>query len=104
MFGEALRLIRVFHDMKQSELASRLGISGSYLSEIERGKKEPSLDLVERYSAEFEMPMSSILFFSESIDDAGAASEKARKSKGVIAKKVVSFLSLIETRTESNEA
>lgn len=29
MLGEALRLIRVFHDLKQSELAERLEISQS---------------------------------------------------------------------------
>lgn len=38
MLSEALRLIRVFHDMKQTELAQRLGISKSYLSEIEKDR------------------------------------------------------------------
>lgn len=42
MIGEALRLIRVYHDLKQSDLADRLGISQSHLSEIERSKKAPS--------------------------------------------------------------
>ena len=39
MLSEALRLIRVFHDMKQTELADRLSISKSYLSEIEGGEE-----------------------------------------------------------------
>ncbi len=43
MLGEALRLIRVFHDLKQNELARQLGVSQSHLSDIERGEKTPSL-------------------------------------------------------------
>ena len=39
MLSEALRLIRVFHDLKQTELADRLGVSKSYLSEIESGEE-----------------------------------------------------------------
>ena len=35
MNGEVLRLLRVFNDIKANELAKQLGISKSYLSEIE---------------------------------------------------------------------
>ena len=50
MLGEALRLIRVFHDVKLNELAEQLGVSKGYISEIESQKKKPSLDLIEKYS------------------------------------------------------
>ena len=63
MLTEALRLIRVFHDMKQNELATHLGISKSHLSEIESGKKQPSLQLIERYSSEFGIPAVIYLVF-----------------------------------------
>ena len=71
MLSEALRLIRVFHDLKQVEAAEKLGISKSHLSEIERGMKTPSLEVIERYSKQFGIPMSSIMFFSENIEKAG---------------------------------
>jgi len=100
MLFEALRLIRVFHDLKQVELADKLGISKSYLSEIERGKKVASIELIEKYSTLFNIPSSSILFFSENIDSNFASSDRARKAKGVIAGKVLSFLALIESKTE----
>ena len=48
MLGEALRLIRVYHDLKQKQVAERLDISTSYLSEIEKGHKTPSLELIQR--------------------------------------------------------
>ena len=103
MLSEALRLIRVFHDLKQSELAEELSISNSYLSEIESGKKEPSLELIRAYALRFDIPVSSILFFAENLDSDFEASEKARKSRGVIAKKIVNFLTLIESRTNAKK-
>ncbi len=73
MLSEALRLIRIFHDVKQRDMAARLRIAPSYLSEIEAGKKEPTMQLLRKYSEEFKIPMSSILFFAEHLEDKHAA-------------------------------
>ena len=56
MINEALKLIRVFHDLRQFELAEHLKVSKSHISEIESGTKTPSLELMEKYSAEFRIP------------------------------------------------
>lgn len=69
MINEALRLVRVFHDYKSYELAEKLGISASYLSEIENGKKKPSFELLNKYSEVFNMRPSTILFFSEELNN-----------------------------------
>lgn len=91
MLNRALRLIRVFHDMKQQELAAKLEISNSHLSEIESGTKKPSLALLEKYTEVFKIPLSSILFFSENLD-ASPSEQKAQQfvSSGVL--KIMSFL------------
>lgn len=99
MLTEALRLIRVFHDMKQNELAARLGISKSHLSEIENGRKQPRLQLVERYSSEFGIPTSSILFFAENLENPSQSTTAASHARGVIARKVITFLQLVENRS-----
>lgn len=65
MIDRALRLTREFHRMKQGELAKRLGISTSYLSEIEHGKKAASLELLDQYSKVFNVPASTFLLFKE---------------------------------------
>lgn len=88
MLNEALRLVRVFHDIKQSQLAEMLGISRSYLSEIESGKKVASIDLLEKYAEIFEIPPSSLLLFSENIEK-GIPSEKARV---MFAKKIIKIM------------
>lgn len=90
MINEALRLFRVFHDMKSIELAEKLGISASYLSEIEKGKKNPSLKLLEKYAEVFNISTSSILSFSEKLQ----SNQEGIKEK--IAKNVVNFLKNIE--------
>ncbi len=69
MISKALKTIRQFHKVKQKDFADKIGIVPSYISEIENGKKEPSLEIIEKYSKEFNIPVSSILLFSEQIDD-----------------------------------
>ncbi|MGV0983541.1 MAG: helix-turn-helix domain-containing protein [Limnohabitans sp.] len=88
MQHDALRLVRVFHDMSQTELAGRLGISKSYLSELERGeKKKITLDLLERYAQIFNIPASSLVFFAEQVDEG-----KTEHVRTAIAGKVVKML------------
>ena len=47
------------------EMSEALRISSSYLSEIEREKKEPSLTVLQRYSEVFNLKLSTLLRFSE---------------------------------------
>lgn len=96
MLSEALRLIRVFHDLKQIELAEKLGISSSYLSELESGTKVPSLELIERYSREFRIPTSAIMFFSEQLPLA----RRGESAKTMIASKVLDLLRFIESKAD----
>lgn len=95
MLGEALRLIRVYHDLKQKQVAEQLGISTSYLSEIEKGHKTPSLDLVQRYSDIFGLPVSSIMFFAESVEDGGAYD----RARSFVAGKMVGLMQFLEARS-----
>lgn len=93
MLGEALRLIRVYHDLKQKDAAVLLGISTSYLSEIEKGRKTPSLELIQSYSDKFGIPVSSIMFFAESVE--GGTFDRARS---LVAGKMIGLMQFLETR------
>lgn len=94
MQNDALRLVRVFHDMSQTALAGKLGISKSYLSEIEKGeKKKVTLELLERYSEVFKIPVSSLIFFAEQVGDT-----RSEKVRSVVATKVLKMLEWIATK------
>ena len=68
MIAEALRLLRTYHKTSQSRLAMDLGVSKSYLSEIESGKKKVTLDILKQYSSHFDVPLSALFFFAEELD------------------------------------
>lgn len=67
--GEALRLIRVLNGLTQKELAREIDLSDSYVSEVERGNREPSLTVIKKYSEYFRVPVSSIMLFAESVSE-----------------------------------
>ena len=96
MQHEALRLVRVFHDLNQTMLAGRLGISKSYLSELESGKKSPTLELLQRYAETFNMPLSSLLFFAENVGNPS----RSDKVRAAIAGKTLKMLQWIAVKDE----
>lgn len=102
MLSEALRLLRVFHDMKQSELAEQLGLSKSYISEIENSNRTPSLEVIEKYADIFRIPVSSIMFFSEQLAAKEGDKPRTAGARKVIASKILNFLKVIEDRTAIN--
>lgn len=96
MLGEALRLIRVFHDCKTNELSKALDLSAGYISEIENGKKSPSMDTLKKYAEYFDTSVSSIMFFAEELD---LGKEKTFKANA--RSKLIKFLKTIENVTEN---
>ena len=96
MLNEALKQIRVFHQLKQVELANELGISKSYLSEIESNKKPVSMDLLGKYADHFSVPASSLLIFSENMD----AARNSDKLRLKCANKILKAMDWISARYE----
>ncbi len=94
MLGEALRLIRVFHDCKTSVLAKEINISPSYISEIESGKKTPSMEILKKYANYFDTTVSAIIFFSEDIEK-----DKKKPFKTAARNKLIKFMHIIENAT-----
>jgi len=97
MLNRALRLLRTYHQMTQVELSKRLGISNTYLSELETGGKQPQLDLLERYGQLFKMPVSSILLFSETMEQKPRRTDKLRVTA---ADKILRLLEWLEIKED----
>ena len=59
--GEVLRDQRTEHVMTIRELSNRSGISISHISDIERGKKDPSSEMVEDLCASLNITLRELL-------------------------------------------
>ena len=100
MYHRALRLIRVYHDMNQSDLAEKLGLSKSYISELEKeGGKKPSIEVLEKYADYFRIPLSSLMLFAEKADKA----DLVEAGRAFTADKVLKMLDWIKTKTDTND-
>ena len=60
-FGLRLRTLRRKHGWTQVEMAEMLGVDRSYLSEIETGKKDPSLRVLKTIADGFKLTLSQFL-------------------------------------------
>ena len=92
MIHEALRLCRVYSDITQSEMSQKLGISGGYLCEIEKGNKPASYDLLCQYSVILKTSVSRIVAFSERL--------KKRRVRGNSHLKLLAFTRIVVLKTE----
>lgn len=101
MLNKALRHIRRYHGMKQHELATKLGISNNYLSEIESGAKAHAItvDLLGRYAEIFNVPISTLMLFSEQLD----ASKRSDKLRVSMASKVLKMLDWIDQHEQQDK-
>lgn len=100
MLNKALRLVRVYHDLSQVDTAERLGLSKSYVSEIEKGSKNVSMATLQKYSDAFDIPMSSLLLFAEKVEGAG----KSENVRVFVADKAVKMLDWVSTISDYRSA
>ena len=56
-YGEILRMLRIAKDLSITKLARQIGVSKSYISEIEKGKKNPSYELCDKYASGLKIPV-----------------------------------------------
>ena len=50
--GRSIKLFRLFANLKQKDLALKLGVTQNYLSSVEHGKREPNLRFLRKFIAE----------------------------------------------------
>ena len=94
--NEALRLIRTFHGTKIKDLADKIQVSAGYISDIEKGNKKPSMDLIEKYAKFFNTTPSALLFFSEELDS------QRGPFKNIIRNQMLMLLRALEDKTLGN--
>jgi transcriptional regulator with XRE-family HTH domain len=75
--GQRLRLARENKSIGLRELARRLGVSPSLISQIETGKTEPSINTLFAIVSELELPVNEIVFDSKQNAASGTATARA---------------------------
>ena len=79
VFIENLKFYRKKAEFSQQELAEKCDIATNYLSEIERGLKFPSIEMIERISKELNIP--AYLFFLDGQTAANSESLNIKRNK-----------------------
>jgi transcriptional regulator with XRE-family HTH domain len=69
LFGRRLRAIRKSQGLKQWQLADRVAKTPKYISDLERGKAQPSFDILVSFTRELDVPMYSFFLFRRDDDD-----------------------------------
>ena len=67
--GNTIRRLREHRNQTLKDLAQATGLSLSYLSLIERNKRDPSLTNLSKIAAAFELPPSILIFISSDINE-----------------------------------
>ena len=99
MLNEALRLVRVFHDLNKTQTADRVGLSKSYITELERGDKKVTMEVLEKYADGFSIPLSSLVFFAEQAANPSAT----EKTRSFVVGKTLKMLDWIATVTSERD-
>ena len=60
-FGRRVRKVRKALDMSQEELAHEADSNRTYISDVERGTRNPSIEVVERIAKALNVTMGSLL-------------------------------------------
>ena len=59
--GDKIRKLRIEKNLTQETFAEELGISVSYVGLIERGKRQPSINILESIAQTLDVPLSVLL-------------------------------------------
>lgn len=55
--GQIIKLIRTADGLGQGELAKQLNVSRTYLCQLEKGHKQPSLSFLKQFSIQLSVPL-----------------------------------------------
>ena len=77
--GRGVKEARKSKNVAQWELAHWVGITSTYLSLIENGKRKPSLEVLEKIAEQLETPLAFITFLGLESSDINVSKQEAFK-------------------------
>ncbi|MBM9462708.1 helix-turn-helix domain-containing protein [Aeromicrobium sp. YIM 150415] len=80
LVGEVLRARRLAQGLTLRDVSARARVSLGYISEVERGQKEPSSELLAALATALDVPLSKVLLDVSSLMEVEEAAELATVS------------------------
>lgn len=77
--GKAIKLCRTQRDLSQAQLAESASISVSYLSLLERGKRDPNFSTVQDIAGALGVPLGILVFLAADKDELGISAGLSEK-------------------------
>ena len=71
-YSKAIRVTRALADLSQRELATELGVDPSYVSMLEKGKRDPSRETLEKIAEKLKVPLHLLILIAAERGDATA--------------------------------
>lgn len=66
-FGQVIKILRIASGLKQKDLAEKVGVKPHYLSLVETGKRDPSLNIVRSIAEALNVPVSYLFWEMDGI-------------------------------------
>lgn len=82
--GKTIKISRTQKELTQTDLAKIAGISASYLSLIEKGRRDPNIALVKKISEALGIPFCIFIFFASGDDEKIGLTESLLEKLSVI--------------------
>ena len=87
--GKAIKLCRTQRGLNQSELANIAGVSVSYLSLLERGKRDPAFSTVEEIANALDIPVSILVFLAANDEEMSGLGHELREKLSYTALRLI---------------
>ena len=81
--GENIRLLRKEKGLSQEQLALRADINASYMGQVERGEKNPTIDVLSKIAAALQTPLEEVVNIHDAKNSAGAEAEESRYAEKI---------------------
>ena len=86
MLGEVLRIARIANDMTITDTSTKSGVSKSYITEIEKGKKHPTSKVLTKLLQEYQIDMEEFEKFDKYYDSLLDKKEKLQVYRIILLK------------------
>ena len=74
--GHVIRVLRTAANLKQKDLARQAGIKSNYLSLVEAGKREPSVNVLRAIAKALNVPVSMLFWEAERLPEMSSVKEE----------------------------